>query len=180
MAKLTDVLKGERIILRLPEVDDSQEMFELLQDDDILRYVNFTKPKSVEDCVEFIDYSLNEFAKGTEANYVIVNQGGKLLGVASLMRIDWENSNAELGIWLGKSFWGKGYNYEALNLLIDYAFNDLDFQYLIASVKTGNVRSFRTVQNLGFGYVTSATYPVSESEVESYYHLKLVSAERAT
>lgn len=179
MGRLTDILTGEQIILRLPEVDDSHDMFELLQDDDVLKYVNFTKPKSVEDCIEFICYSLNEFAKGAEANYAIVNNG-KLLGIASLMRVDWENSTAELGIWLGKSFWGKGYNYEALNLLIDYAFGDLDFKSLTASMKTDNMRSFRTFQNLGFGYVTSSTYPVSESEVESYYHLKLVRTKRAT
>jgi len=49
-----------------------------------------------------------------------------------------------------KEFWGKGYAFEAWNLLIGHAFLRLGLQKIVAGVVESNVASLKTLQKLGF------------------------------
>ena len=55
----------------------------------------------------------------------------------------------ELAFAFGKAFWGQGYAYEACQVLIDYAFNDLKIPRLLGGAKQSNDRSVRLQRRLG-------------------------------
>ncbi|MEK7092491.1 MAG: GNAT family N-acetyltransferase, partial [Patescibacteria group bacterium] len=49
-----------------------------------------------------------------------------LFGIINLHRVDLVHGTAWVEIKIAVSWWGKGYGYEALMILLDYAFNQLN------------------------------------------------------
>ena len=56
----------------------------------------------------------------------------------------------ELGYWLGKPFWGRGYMPEAAQELLRHAFEDLGMRAVWCGYYDGNEKSKRVQQKLGF------------------------------
>ena len=71
---------------------------------------------------------------------------GELIGVVDLWR---EGRPENRGFWLGHKFWGKGYMTEAVEPVMDYAFNELGFEKLIFTNAVGNPRSGRVKEKTG-------------------------------
>lgn len=67
----------------------------------------------------------------------------------------------ELGYWLGKPFWGRGYMPEAAKELIRYGFEDLKMSTIWCGYYDGNDKSKRVQEKVGFVYHhTCADVPV--------------------
>ena len=74
----------------------------------------------------------------------------KPIGIVGLLDVDWLNRNANISVNIGESeYWGKGIAGEALKLLFNYAFEDLNLHKLVAGIYTPNVRSKRVFEKLG-------------------------------
>ncbi|WP_128478820.1 GNAT family N-acetyltransferase [Halorussus pelagicus] len=69
----------------------------------------------------------------------------ELVGTTNL-DIDWERRSAELGIWLRRRFWGRGYSGERAAALLELAFDRLDLELVGASHRSGNERSRRAIE----------------------------------
>jgi RimJ/RimL family protein N-acetyltransferase len=69
----------------------------------------------------------------------------ELVGTTNL-DFDWERRSAELGIWLRKPFWGRGYSGERAAALLELAFDRLGLQLVGASHRTDNDRSRRAIE----------------------------------
>ncbi len=59
-------------------------------------------------------------------------------------------NEAEIGYWLGESFWGKGYATEALQAMIAYSFEKLRLPRLLAGVYQENIPSQKVLGKCGF------------------------------
>src|SRR5581483_1624280 len=57
---------------------------------------------------------------------------------------------AELGYWLGVSYWGRGLATEAVRAVIDHAFGELDHEVLQAGARVSNPASRRVLEKCGF------------------------------
>lgn len=75
---------------------------------------------------------------------------GSLIGCIDLHQIDWVNGNARIGYWLDKEHTGHGIMTRAVHLLTEYAFEALDLHRIEIHVATGNHRSRRIPERLGF------------------------------
>lgn len=75
---------------------------------------------------------------------------GTLIGCIDLHQIDWLNGNARIGYWLDKDHTGHGIMTRAVHLLVEYAFEALDLHRIEIHVATGNHRSRRIPERLGF------------------------------
>ena len=81
--------------------------------------------------------------------------------MVSLLNLDFDNKNAELGFWLGKEHWRKGYATEAIDLIINYGFNKQNLYRIYAKVMEPNIASLNLLQKVGFkieGTLRSANY----------------------
>lgn len=58
--------------------------------------------------------------------------------------------NAELGYWLGEQYWGQGIMTEAIKLISDYAFENLEIERIFACVMDINIGSQRALLKAGF------------------------------
>ena len=75
----------------------------------------------------------------------------KPLGIIGLGWIDWVNGWANAFILVGeKEYWNKNIATEATELLIEYAFNELNLNKLHGGVAVKNIGSWSVAEKLGF------------------------------
>ena len=101
-------------------------------------------PYSEEMAVDWIE-SLQE---GEEGVALAVDLGGDLIGCVGYRAT--EKDHAEMGYWIGKPYWGRGYATEAAWALILYAFEKEVFDYLTVGHFKENPASARVIAKLGF------------------------------
>ena len=78
---------------------------------------------------------------------VTETDGGRLVGAIGLS-IHKKNRVAELGYWIGKPHWNKGYATQAAEALLEYAFEHLS----ITRHMTGNPASGRVMEKIGMQF----------------------------
>ncbi|TES96353.1 MAG: N-acetyltransferase [Promethearchaeota archaeon] len=72
------------------------------------------------------------------------------IGEIGLNRIDWVNRHANIFAQIGETeYWGKGIVGEAAQLVLKYAFTELNLHKVKAGVFTPNERSLRAAEKLG-------------------------------
>jgi RimJ/RimL family protein N-acetyltransferase len=84
---------------------------------------------------------------------VIPNEDGseKLIGNCGIHNIDWKNRVADVGIVIGeKELQGKGYGTEAMELLLEYAFNTLNLNRIELLTYVFNERALKSYKKVGF------------------------------
>ena len=86
---------------------------------------------------------------------------GNVIGEIGLKSIRWYNRKGEIHLALKKEFRGKGLGQAALGLIIDFAFNTLNFHRLEAEVTAYNKTSQFLFEKMGFrreGVLREAKY----------------------
>jgi RimJ/RimL family protein N-acetyltransferase len=84
-----------------------------------------------------------------------IEYGGELIGICGFTAE--ENGDAELGYWIGKSYWGQGYATEAARAVMAYGFAKSGIRRFVCKHLTGNEASARVIHKLGFRYTGTAT-----------------------
>jgi len=90
--------------------------------------------------------------------------GSKLVGGCGLLGIksgaeEPGRAQAELGYWIGRPYWGRGYATAAARLAIDLAFRDLGTERLIAMCLETNAASWRILEKIGFRFTGLGSNP---------------------
>jgi len=75
---------------------------------------------------------------------------GPLIGGISLRDIDRAHYQAELGVWIGKPWWGNGYATEAASALLELAFGLLGLNRVHAHHMARNPASGHVLERAGF------------------------------
>lgn len=82
---------------------------------------------------------------------VELNQDTKLIGGTGLSNFNWTSRSAEVGISIyDPEYWGKGYGAETLELILDFAFRDLNMNRVELEVFDFNKRAYRCYLKVGF------------------------------
>jgi len=104
---------------------------------------------AVSDVESFIVKSRARFAgnNGFDAGIWLA---GEFVGGIGLHYYDWDNRRTEIGYWLSQSVTGRGLMTDCCRALIRYLFEDLHFHRIEIRCATGNVRSRRIPERLGF------------------------------
>lgn len=68
-----------------------------------------------------------DFLSKEDAYYFYVLLEDKIIGMVSVNSL--ENNVADLGFWIADDFQRKGYGTQAVNLLVDFCFSDLEVTY---------------------------------------------------
>ncbi len=73
------------------------------------------------------------------------------VGYIQLHEIAWIHRRAEIGILIGESqYWGQGIGRDAVQLILKYAFEELNLRKLKAVVEHKNIGSRRVFESVGF------------------------------
>lgn len=78
-------------------------------------------------------------------------EGDDLLGYVELDGVDWQHGVCGMGLGFGdRAHWGRGYGYEATQLALRYAFDELNLHRVQVTVFSYNRRSLSLVDKVGF------------------------------
>jgi RimJ/RimL family protein N-acetyltransferase len=76
-----------------------------------------------------------------------------LIGFVDLMDINWNHGDCWVGIGLGASdYWGKGYGTDAMKVILNYAFSELNLHRVTLGVFSYNKRAIRSYEKAGFNF----------------------------
>ena len=96
---------------------------------------------------EFVAMAAQQRRDGSGYHFAVTrNADDAFLGVCGL---SCNVGTPELGYWLGKRFWGRGYATEAARALVDFAFDRLDAVRLMAGWYHDNPASGNVLAKLG-------------------------------
>lgn len=89
------------------------------------------------------------FVAGERISLAITRRkDGQLVGAIALS-LDGEHRKAELGYWIGRGFWGRGYATEAAAAVLHYGFEVLELNRIYAHHMQENPASGRVLAKIG-------------------------------
>lgn len=142
------VIETERLILSQLQEEDIPFVTEYLQDkifSDLTS--NIPYPYTREHAEFWLEMSRKSFEDNTGYTFAVRNKEGNILGAIGLH--DRDDDKAELGYWMGKPFWNKGYITEAASALIDFGFKELQLNKIYATYFLHNPASGRIMEKIG-------------------------------
>ncbi|HAT4122602.1 GNAT family N-acetyltransferase [Clostridium perfringens] len=142
------MLKSENLMLRPIEIKDLKVLNKWKNDYEIFKYLGGGfQPQSINEQEKYISNLINN--SGDSKRFIIDN--GNAIGMVGLYSINFINRNCDLGIYIGeKSQQGKGYAKEAMNLILDFAFNNLNLKKIKLNVVDGNSKALNLYKSIGF------------------------------
>jgi len=143
---------GNDAELRLLEMRHAEELFALVDQNrlHLRQWLNWVDDnRSVADSRSFIRGALQQFANNNGFQTGIWFQG-TLAGVIGHNYIDWLDSKAEFGYWLGAPFQGHGLMTSACRALIEHSFDDLRLNRVEILCASGNLKSRAIPERLSF------------------------------
>ena len=169
-------LETRRLLLRQMDEHDMAEVLNLFSSQDVTRFMDIPPVRSLNEAKEIIDWGNQQFEKFRGFRLGIIHKESCMLigtcGINEWVQI--RANRAEIGYDLLKSFWGKGYMQEALNALLDYAFDELQIHRIEAMVDPLNTRSQRLLEKTGFtkeGTLRDYAYWKGEFQSETVYSM---------
>jgi len=151
MGLQSGLLKGKRVRLTAVTTDDLPTMAAWWTDADFLRLYDSMPafPQSVAQLAKRL-----EDGEQGKTNFMFgirpLNED-KLLGLVELDGIIWPHGTSSLSIAIGEQVErGKGYGYEAMTLLLDFAFRELNLHRVFLTVFSYNAAAITMYEKLGF------------------------------
>lgn len=145
------IFSSKRIRLRKVDRNDIERYHSWRNDTDVMFSTNPSLDLySFEDTKDFVENVLINAA--SSKSYIIVEMTKEIsIGITSLINIDFKNRNAECIIDIGeKEYWGQGYGTEALHILVNYAFQELNLHRVSLRVFSFNEKAIHLYKKLGF------------------------------
>lgn len=148
------ILKTERLILRQLSTDDRQDIFALRSDPKINKFLDRQIPEITEDAVNFINVVNENIEKGNSFYWAItLTETKTFAGTICLYDFSSDNNSCEIGYELMTEFQGQGIMKEAVQTVIDYVFQTLKFEKILAFTHHENQNSTNLL--LKFNFVKS-------------------------
>jgi RimJ/RimL family protein N-acetyltransferase len=144
------MIEGKKVRIRAIEKRDIAEIMKWINDPEVKSNLLMRYPVS-----QYQEEKWIETALGTDnqrnKTFALETKDGVYLGGIGLHKIDWENSNAEVGIVIGKKeYWNKGYGTDAMLAILDFGFNQMNLHRIYLRVFEFNQRGIRSYEKCGF------------------------------
>jgi len=170
------VIIGAKVKLRKLSLSDINSIYKNINDEEIVKWtIRIPYPYKRSDARKFIKQAHDNFRKKAAYNFAITEKAGSdVIGGIGLGNLDWEDKKAELGYWLGRHYWGRGFTTEAVGLFTNYAFNNLKLHRIYACTFDKNIASQRVLEKCGFkleGTHREAMFKRNRYHDEKFYGL---------
>ncbi|MBN2227262.1 MAG: GNAT family N-acetyltransferase [candidate division Zixibacteria bacterium] len=146
------ILKGQQITVRRLKRSDCESLYKHLKDQKVLRFlVSVPNPYRRKYSRPWVNWTHRAARADTDYHFGIEhNLEHEIIGGISLSTINHVHHKAELGYWLAHRHWRKGYMYEAVGLVCDFGFNQLQLHRIYAHVMNINRASAALLEKHGF------------------------------
>lgn len=171
-------IETDRLILRAFSRDDRDELVSILGDWEVTRWLssNIPFPFTEKEGDKFIEDDEDDFEKGDNVRFSIIDKK-TMKHIGGIRFFSTNVPECEVGYWLGRDHWNKGYASELLNASIKWLSSEGSVKRIVAQTAAANNGSRKLLENFGFKH--QGTPPAEHArcghgaECSEYYVLKL-------
>jgi [ribosomal protein S5]-alanine N-acetyltransferase len=147
------VLFTDRLALRAPVSDDSDDFHDLRLFPEVTRFSNFPDAPKRAQSERSMKWMCEAHAKEKGCAWIIEDRhSGHSLGAIRFNSIHKQGKWAELGYELHPTVWGQGLMTEAVNAVVKCGFDHFSLNRIEAWTLPGNSASDRVLEKAGFSY----------------------------
>ncbi len=150
-ARLEPRIETERLVLRTMQQADIVRVVEMIDDFDIARMTTgIPHPYSLSAAEDFYARQREQTDERLDYTLQIESHAGDLIGAVGAHFRD--GPFPELGYWIGRAHWGRGYATEAASAMRDWARSVFGCRAMMAGHFADNAASGRVLIKCGFLY----------------------------
>lgn len=144
------MLHTDRLTFRLYRDEDFPFLQSLLQDPEVVRFIGDGSVKDDKASNAFLQRIYDTYKKGNGFGLqVLINKQNERIGHAGLVPQTVEGkSEVEIGYWIAKKHWGKGYATEAAQALFAFARQNIEADRVISLIQRENIASRKVAKKL--------------------------------
>lgn len=144
-------LETERLRLREITIDDREDLFEYLSNEEVIKYYGQEAFVHLTQAEALIDLFATNFRENKGVRWGIERKGVQgLIGTVGFHAFSAKHRRAEIGYEIHPDYWRKGYTQEAVMSILQYGFDVLELTRIGAVVFTENDASYQLLEKLGF------------------------------
>ena len=145
-------LKGKNVFLRALEPEDLAFIYHIENDEHLWEVSNTQTPYSKFLIRQYLENAYQDIYEAKQLRLAICkNNTLEAIGLIDLFEFDPKNSRAGIGIIIQNEInRNVGFGKEALSLLIDFSFQQLQLHQLYANISTKNLSSIALFTTFGF------------------------------
>ncbi|BBI35494.1 GNAT family N-acetyltransferase [Cohnella abietis] len=146
------LLASDNWVLKKIEASHFEELFEIYSNNRVFEYCGIT-PKHNKDTVKnMIGHFERDFNKRTKVKWGIFanNESDRLVGIIEAFDFNQKVNMVTVGYFLEESYWGKGIATEAVKIMLDFLFMDVNVNRIQAEVMPLNEASKRVLLKNSF------------------------------
>jgi ribosomal-protein-alanine N-acetyltransferase len=162
-------IETPRLILRPFADGDAEDIFKVFSDPETMKYFMHWLAESVDDVRGFIEW-IKGVQKEHGFSYWAMQEKatGDVIGDCGLIPLSGEGPDIELGCDVRRDKWNHGYALEASRASLDYGFQVLNLEHIVAATDPRNQAAQHVLEKLGFIFDHTGPYWGEES----YYYTK--------
>lgn len=164
-------------MLKKRELHEVPVLYELMTHPEVFPYVR-QKAESLDEYYFITKQTIEMEEKGELISRTIIDELQHPIGTINLFDID-ENYGF-LATWIGKDYFGKGYNRLAKDAFFDELFLETPIEGVFMKVRKTNIRSLKAVLKLPYTSLANETYPgvfLKVNPEEEIYDLFVITKE---
>jgi RimJ/RimL family protein N-acetyltransferase len=145
--RIRSPFEGSLVRLRAVEEGDIATINEAIWDPEVTEQMSIAWPEAVAQTRQFW-----EWMRDSDSNVLLAIEtlAGEFVGSVGLHGVDPRNRQAELGIWIARPHWDKGYGTDAVRVASRFGFREMDLQRVYLRVYDTNPRGIRAYEKVGF------------------------------
>ena len=151
----TQTIETERLILRRFELSDAQAMFDnWASDDEVTKYLTWPSYTDVAAVEQKLEQWVSRYADADRYHWAIVLKGNGPEPIGSIGACHWHEDEEvpEIGYCMGKRWWHRGIMSEALGAVIDFLFDRVGVERIIARHDVNNPHSGGVMRKCGMRF----------------------------
>jgi ribosomal-protein-alanine N-acetyltransferase len=159
-------LETERLIIREHEVSDLEAHHRLISNDEVMYFIQDIKTNSIQETKDNLEFAIEQSRLEKRTCYffaVVEKNTNDHIGSVGFTILDNESGgNAELGYFIHKQFWGKGFTTEAVKAVIEYGFETVGLKKITTGCVYDNQSSEHIMKKMGMF-----------KEAHKYHHISI-------
>lgn len=151
----TQYIETDRLILRRFELSDAQAMFDnWASDDEVTKYLTWPSYTDVAAVEQKLEQWVSRYTDADRYHWAIVLKGNGPEPIGSIGACHWHEDEEvpEIGYCVGKRWWHRGIMSEALGAVIDFLFDRVGVERIIARHDVNNPHSGGVMRKCGMKF----------------------------
>ncbi|KMJ57270.1 acetyltransferase [Bacillus sp. LL01] len=143
------IINTERLLLRRLKLEDADRVEELASDYELAKTtLTVPHPYPPGSAKDFIQRMMAAEEESLAVLAIVEKESDSLIGIINIKQTP-AYKRGELGYWIGRPYWGKGYGTEAARAVVDYGFKELGLNKVFAGAFADNPGSWRIMEKVG-------------------------------